>query len=128
MALIHGGIILIRYGWHTNCTDQLLQPQYICLSDYSLVNSEKFTNFALLNTDLYSIIALCILRHDMKKALKKYLWIIISIISVVSLESMYECMHLQAVTRRVYIIVLGQNLKDIISPKIVKDLSIVLVK
>lgn len=37
-------------------------------------------------------------------------------------------MHLQAVTRRVYIIVLGQNLKDIISPKIVKDLSIVLVK
>lgn len=89
MALIHGGIILIRYGWHTNCTDQLLQPQYICLSDYSLVNSEKFTNFALLNTDLYSIIALCILRHDMKNALKKYLWIIISIISVVSLESMY---------------------------------------
>lgn len=89
MALIHGGIILIQYGWHTNCTDQLRQLQYICLSDYSLVNSEKFTNFALLNTDLYSIIALCILRHDMKKVLKRYSWIIISMISVVSLESMY---------------------------------------
>lgn len=62
----------------------------------------------------------------MKKALKKYSWIIISIISVVSLESMYASPS--GNTERVYIIVLGQNLKDIISPKIVKDLSIVLVK
>ena len=40
MALIHGGIILIRYGWHTNCTD-LRQPQYIYVYQIIRLSTQK---------------------------------------------------------------------------------------
>ena len=41
MALIHGGIILIRYGWHTNCTDHLRQPQYIYVYQIIRLSTQK---------------------------------------------------------------------------------------
>ena len=43
MALIHGGIILIRYGWHTNCTDQLRQPQYIYVYHIDAISTAEST-------------------------------------------------------------------------------------